>query len=122
MALSDVITAFATGTYTVTRYGSGTYSNGVLVAGSTSTISVVASVQPVTGRDLQVLPEGQHSIETKVVYTTTELKSRDASNAGDRISIGGESWEVFRVEKIEAFGGNLSGNHYKAFVSRLTTP
>jgi hypothetical protein len=122
MPLSDVITSFYTGTYKVTRTGGGSFTNGVYALGTTSTFDITASIQPVTGRDLQVLPEGQHANETKVVYTTTELKTRDPSNAGDKITINGEAWEVFRVERWEAFGLNLSGDHYRAFVSRLVTP
>ena len=122
MALSGVISAFKTGTYTVTRTGGGTYSSGVYTAGSTSTFDITASVQPVSGRDLQVLPEGQHGNEVRVIYTTTELRTRNPTNAGDKISIGSEDWEVFRFERWEAFGLNLSGDHYRAFASRLETP
>ena len=122
MPLSDVITSFLTGTYQVTRTGGGSFANGVYTAGSTSTFDITASIQPLSGRDLQSLPEGQHANETRVVYTTTELMVRNPTNAGDKISYNGELWEVFRMERWEAFGLNMSGDHYRAFISRLATP
>lgn len=116
MALQDVINAagFKTGDYTVTRVVAGSYVSGLYVPGGTSTLSIEASIQPATGRDLQVLPEGQHGQETKVVYTTTELRTRRTTHDPDKITIDGETWECVTDERWEAFGGT----HYRVYATR----
>lgn len=117
MALTDVIGSFKTGpgTYTVTRTTDGGHdSKGRAVAGSASTFEITASVQPMSGRDVQLLPEGYHGKETQKLYTTTALVAVDASNEPDEVSIGGENWKVIMVKHWEAFGSD----HYKAILSR----
>lgn len=112
-----MIARFKTGTYTVTRTAVGTRTNGRYTPGATSTFDITASVQPVTGRDLQSLPEGQRAEETRIVYTTTELRTRTATVDPDSISIDSETWAVVKVERWQAFGNT----HYRAFVARQTT-
>jgi len=115
MALTDVITSFATGTYTITRRGAGTYSAGVLVPASTSTeTGVVMCIQPATGRMLQAVPEAQSGKETKVAYTTTSLMPRTPNAAGDLVTIGSEAYECIRCEPWQEWGLN----HYRAFLER----
>lgn len=118
MALGGVIARFASGTYTVTRKAAGTVSVGDYTPGATTTFSIVASVQPISGRELSVLPQGQRGEEVRVVYTLTELKTRTPATEPDTISIGGETWEVFRTESWEAFGAT----HYRAHVARKVVP
>jgi len=114
--LTGVIGAlgFKTGTYTVTRTAAGTRTLGRYTAGAASTFSIEASVQPVTGRDLQAMPEGQRAEETKVVYTTTELRTRTPAGEPDTIAIDSETWAVTKVERWDAFGDT----HYRAYVAR----
>lgn len=115
MALVDVIASFATpGPYTVTRTTASTYLNGRLVAGTTSQFTITASVQPVSGRDLKALPEARHGEEVRVVYTTTALNTLIPTHAADVVTLDSEPWEVFRVERWQAFGNT----HYRAFVAR----
>lgn len=116
MSLTGVISRFKTGTYTVTRTAAGTRTLGRYTPGAPSTFSIVASIQPVTGRDLQTLPEGQRAEETRVVYTTTELRTRTATVEPDTLSIDSETWAVTKVERWQAFGGT----HYRAMVARQT--
>lgn len=118
MSLADSITSLASGTYTVTRTAQGTRSNGRYTPGSTSTFSIVASVQPMRGRDLRVLAEGQHAEDTRVIYTSTELRVMSPTNDPDRVSIDGESYELFRCERWDAFGET----YYKGFASRVVQP
>lgn len=118
MSLPDVIDSFATGTYVLTRTTQGTYAAGRYTGGSTSTISIVASIQPLSGRDLQAMPEAQHGTETRVVYTKTPLQTESPAGPPDRVTIDGELWEVTQAFRWEAFGGA----YYKAFISRLVSP
>ena len=115
MSLTGVIARFKTGDYTVTRSANGTYVNGRLVAGAPSTFSIEASIQPVTGRELQALPEAYHGEEVKVIYTVTELL---AAPTPDVVTIDGEAWEVFKCQRWQAFGGT----HYRAHAARSETP
>lgn len=117
MTLQSVIDDWGS-TYTVTRTTAGTPTDGVYANGTTSTLSIEASIQPVTGDVLKSLPEGQHVESTRVVYTTSELKSNSAGYDPDRITIDGEVFEVFQVEKFSAPG---FGTHYRALISRMVT-
>lgn len=115
MSILNPIATFKTGTHTVTRTVAGTYdANGRLVAGSTSTFPIEASITPVDGRELQNLPEAQHGEEVRRLLTATELKARSPGYAGDTVDIGGEAWEVVRAEPW-SFRGTL---FYQAFISR----
>lgn len=116
---SDVATAFTTGTYTVTRRaGTGTTTNGHYTKPTTSTLSVDASVQPITGRALKDLPEGMRAEDVKVLYTATELFTVDSGHgAADVVTIAGED---YRVTKVEPFF--VISDHYRVTVERTSVP
>lgn len=118
--LSSVIDRFITGTYTVTRAAQETYdAAGNKVDGSETTFNIDAAIQPVTGRDLAQLPEGQRADETRLVLTKTELRTRLPGNAPDVITVGGETWTVFRVQRWDFEGST----HYQAWITRdVQTP
>ena len=119
MALTGVIGSFQTNTYDVKRKTTGTTVAGRYTAAAETTLSaVVMSIQPVNGTDIQALPEGQHSENTRKVYTNTELFTRTPTNDPDEIVIDSERWVVITVERWEAFGDV----HYKAFAARNVTP
>lgn len=114
MNLADTVASLASGTYTVTRYSASAYgTDGRLDAPTTSTFSILASVQPLTGRDLQRLPEGLRTAELLAVFTETELKTQGATQDPDSVSIDGFSYEVQTVDRW----GTL-GNYYRAVVAK----
>lgn len=113
MRLGDILADpdfVGVGTCVRTRYAEGTTVNGVFTRGAASTASIVACVQPVSGADLQALPEGRRIDEIKVVLTPSELRPRD------RLAIGSDVYEVDKAETWQAFGET----HYKAICSRRT--
>lgn len=117
MDLSGVLTSFKTGTYSVTRSSAaGTYTAGRLVAPATSVISVDACVQPIDGRDLQKLPEGERVREPKTIYSVDELKTRGSNggNAADVITIDGDLYEVIKVQRWAELG-----NYWKSIALKL---
>jgi hypothetical protein len=119
MALIDAIASLSTpGPYTITRTAAGSYTNGRYTAGAESTFTIIASIQPVTGRDLADLPEGQNGDEVRVVFTITELLTRAPGQEPDVITIFGEDFYVYRVKKWQGFGDN----HWQAWVSRTVVP
>lgn len=109
MDLSSVIASFNTGTYTVTRPAASTFTLGRLDTPSTTTVSIQASVQPLTGRELKKLPEGLRTEELRWVYTATELRSQPT----DSIAIDGAAWAV---QQVESWG--TLGAYFRALVMK----
>jgi len=94
--VAGLIASFSTGTYTVTRTARGSTVRGKIGAGSTSTVTITASVTPAKPMDLMRLPEGRRTTDTVRLITTTELYNGGQGSAyeADTVSIDGESWEV----------------------------
>ncbi|WP_223643946.1 hypothetical protein [Corallococcus sp. EGB] len=105
--LAGAIALLASGTYQVRRPGLTTLVDGVMVAAPEASFSILASVQPLSGRERQLLPEGQRSEERLLVVTATELRAADvsASREGDVLVYRGESFEVEAVERWDELGG-----------------
>ncbi len=98
---ADVIASLDTGSYTVTRRAAAGYdTHGRAQASGTSTLTIDASVQPANGRDLLRLEEGRRTVETRVVYTPTQLLTggQGSANEADLIAIDGRTWEVQLAE------------------------
>ena len=103
--LTDVITSLGTSaTYTVTRTVEGDYTNGIYAPGADAEFDIVAAIQPVTGADLVSPAEGEYQAETRKLWTTTELLTRNKTHEPDYIRIGTEWWEVVNVETWTGFG------------------
>ena len=120
MSLLSTIERFKTAvSYTVTREGTETITLGVVTPGATSTFPIVASIQPVSGSDLQLLPEGEHAKESRVLYTATQLIARSETVAGDSVAIDSEAWRVVRVDGPWIHRGET---HYRVFVVRTVAP
>ena len=117
MSLIDVIGVFKTAaSYAGIRTAVGGYTNGRYASGAQTALSIVASVQPATGRQKLILPEAYHSEETKVIYTTTELKTQDGSYEPDILTINGDIYSVVKVDHWEAFGND----HYIGYAVMTT--
>lgn len=116
--VSEVLATFATGTYTVTRRGASSYASGTgePVAGSTSTFTAVASVQPMPGREAKNLPEGIATEDARVMYVEELLRAADdrTKTQGDRVAVDGDSFEAI---KVEPWGGALLP-HYRVTLVR----
>lgn len=121
MSLQGVIEAvgISSGSFTVTRYTAGvpTYDNeGIRKARTTATFAIVASVQPLSGDDLQALDPSLHAEELRLVLTkTAALQTVSSAGPADTIAIGSDTWEVKTVEAWTAFGGS----HWEAIVARV---
>lgn len=114
-ALRGVIANFATGTYTVLRASRGTYVKGRYVPAVETTLEVVASVQPGSGRGLRAEAAAEHGEEYKTIYTVSELRTRTPTSDPDYVLIDGERWRVTNSTRWEAFGGV----HYVVQVARV---
>lgn len=100
MDIASLMTSFATGTYTVTRRARGSVVRGRVQDGSSTTVSITASVSPSRGLDLMKVPEGRRTNGAMTIFTTTFLYVGGVGESyeSDRISIGGATWEVAHVE------------------------
>ncbi len=119
MSMRGAIASLAQGgPFTVTRTEAGEREKGRYTPGDDDTFTIVASVQPVGGRELRDLPEGQRADETRVIYTLTELRTRQGETEPDVITLDGQPWTVIRVERFDSFGET----HYRAYASRTERP
>lgn len=116
MDFSDVLAEFKTGTYTVTRRSARTLVKGRATLPSNASVSISAAVQPLAGRDTQVLPEGVRASETITIYTDVELIAADSTHEADLISYKGDSYEVRHVERQDDLGVGVA---FKAIAVRL---
>jgi hypothetical protein len=84
-----------------------------------STATIRGSVQPLTDRQREVLPEGIRQSVTRKVYTKSDLRTADqlTNTPSDLIVYGGETYEVVRVTRWPAL---LS--HFEADLVRVTEP
>jgi len=101
----SLVQEFSTGVYEVERMTSpGQYVEGVWVPGSTSKLTVRGSLQPMSMRDLQMLPEGERVKQTYKLYTDSLLFTgrEGAMRSPDRVCV---NQEWFRVHSTERWDG-----------------
>jgi hypothetical protein len=79
-------------------------------------ITITASVQPATPKDLEDVEEGRRTRENIKLYTQTELKTASVSDARqpDVIEFDDEEYEVHSVTNWGDVGG-----YYKAMASKV---
>lgn len=109
-----LISRFGT-TYTLRRYEAGEYVKGRWVAGGTYTeTSIIASIQPVTGKERELLPEGERTKEVIRIYTKYGLRQaiEQQNVKGDQISYKGRVYEVRMVETWDFDWNDMA--HFKA--------
>jgi hypothetical protein len=95
------MSSFRKHTLTVKRRASGDYdaSGFFKVSGPDTEFTIYASVQPMTGSEMLLLPENRRELETKKIFTSTELYGIEKGNSvnADIIIIDGDEFEVVRV-------------------------
>lgn len=117
--LNGVVESFAfPGGITITRRGTPTRSHGLVTADGTRTTWVAdpAFAHPVTGRALNVLPEGLRSHETLALYTTDALRTAldPAGAQGDLVAYNGLTYEV---QVTERWADN--GAYYRSLATKV---
>jgi hypothetical protein len=115
--MSDVIAELGGELVTVKRYAKVRYSKGIQVAGAIEEFEIIASVQPLTGRELDRLPEGLRAREVRELYTVEKLFTADtAKESGqppDDVELDGMLWEVQTLEDWNTLAG-----YFRAVVAR----
>lgn len=129
MAISDSIVDMANATLTIQRHEVGAFDDGVgrWVPGAVSTFTVTANVQPATGmqrvvggRDMRSDEQGEHVDDVRVVYTPTELRTRDKTTEPDLvIDYKGGDWVCARQEEWESPFDDDDG-YFRVLITRET--
>lgn len=86
--------------------------NGKMVAGSSTTSTIQASVQPLRGQEMMLLPEARRTSQAVVIYTDTQLRVANtaAGYNADVVTAFGQSFEILSCEPWQS---NVI-NHYRA--------
>lgn len=100
--------------FTVSR-PTGSFVLGKWVAGSATTFTIWASVQPVSGMDLQLVPEGRRDSQAVKIYTSTLLQIGEGGTNADILTAFGDQFEIIEVQPWQS---NVI-NHYKCIGLRL---
>jgi hypothetical protein len=106
-------------TITITRHGAGQFIGGDWLDG-TSTLTVPASVQPMTEREIRRLPEVIRTTASLKLYSASQLRPADehAGTKGDTFAWDGYTWVVVGSER-QAY---TSLEHYKAYAALVDLP
>ena len=111
---SIAIGAVAPVTLTVTRYAAPTLTAGRAVAGATSSLTVAASVQPLSSKELDLVPEGMRARGVRKVFSATRLLVQPMP---DRFTYQSDVWEVTEEKDWLDVAG-----YYRYLVTRVTLP
>ncbi len=95
---------------TVTRAGAGSYINGRFVAGADEEFTAAGNIQPLNGKELLLLSEGERERQVLKIYTAFSLANGDTVTRADGIR-----YEVQAVEDWNRFGQA----HFKARLMRI---
>lgn len=104
--------------YVIKRKQGGEYVNGLWVEGTTQSIVIVASIQPFSGRDLLIMPEGLASRKPVKVFTKTYLETADVSKQPDQIIYRNEVYTIVRTQFYNDFAP-IPHNCYIAYTSEV---
>lgn len=99
-------------------FADGLYVNGRWVEGSFIDSTITASIQPIVGEDLQLVPEDRRESETYKMYTSTKVKTITDANPNqvlffDKIFV---VIQVFPWQNTSIF---FPVQHYKYICMRL---
>ncbi len=108
---------YITGTYNVSRPQGGTYVEGDWTPGTPTSFPIDASIQPLGGKDVQLLPQGFTVDGTRKLYTETFLQVGSNAAKSDTLTIGTETWRVISVQHFD--GGDALLSHYKAIIAKV---
>lgn len=95
---------------------------GQFTGGTESTIEITASIQPISARERELLPEGTRLKEIFKLYTTTELlPPRGTPPAGGDIAIiNGQNYLVTSCQDYSTHQSPVNAiRYYKAQVERI---
>jgi hypothetical protein len=89
---------------TLTKYTNARGADGRTTTTLASTSTILASVQPMNGDALQLLPEGERTRKGRIFLIDARFQTVtvSAESPADRIAVGGVTYELHRVEHWRA--------------------
>jgi hypothetical protein len=112
--LSHVVSSMGT-SYTLTRSPKATYVNGRLQPGGAPTESTIrAVVAPISGRELERLPEGMDTRELLQAFTVERLYTNSELYEPDVLTVADEDYEVQQVEDWSPHG-----NFFRSIMTKV---
>lgn len=94
--------------------------NGLWIETDGSPFVTRASVQPASGRDMEMLPEGRITEETFRLYSNIRLHTVSENTNPDVVILGLEIEDVDKFEVITVFPWqNQVINHYKMLIGKI---
>jgi hypothetical protein len=110
-----LVQKFLTGTYRVSRQGPGFYREGFYVPGASQDIEIQGSLQPLSGREIKLVEEGDRLKALFKFYSDAPVLVDDPRRlaGSDRVVIDGETYKVLSIER---WLGSLS--YFKSVLAR----
>jgi len=114
--MSGVVISMASSAVVRTRHAAGSYpqasndaNRGKFVPGAASTTTINASMQPLTSRDRQLLPDGVRETARCWMYTTADVRgdspaTTNSITQADTITYGGEIFQVYQDRNWQTDG------------------
>lgn len=103
---------------TARRRAAGTYADGLWVEGIWEALDVVGTIQPLSGKEMDSLPEGRRERASYVLITTTPMRGVEPGTNPDEVLAFGAWCEVYKCEPWQS--GILP--HYRCILQKLNDP
>jgi hypothetical protein len=103
---------------TLRTFIAGTYVNGRWVEGSYTDSTITASIQPLVGEELQLVPEDRRETETYKMYTSSIIKTITSANP-DQVIFRSKTFEVLQVFPWQNTAMFFPVQHYKYICMRV---
>jgi hypothetical protein len=105
-AIGSIIKNFKNATVSVIKGSAGTYTKGRFTAGATTTVTQTVSIQPMSGKERQLLPEDIRTKNTVKIYSREQLKTTDVAGkvSADKVVYKGVTYEVAVSEDWQEHG------------------
>ena len=93
----------------------GTYVDGEWVPSLAASAPIrIIAPQPVSGKDLEQLPQGEHTKNFRVSWTKETVKTREYLQDGDRVDIDGATYKIFNTNDRRILGA-----YFKFFIREM---
>lgn len=103
---------------TLRTFAVGSYVNGRWVEGSHTDAIITASIQPLVGEEMQLVPEDRRETETFKMYTSAVINTITDANP-DQVIFNGKTFVVLQVFPWQNTSVFFPVQHYKYICMRL---